>query len=99
MTEQHIVIGNYVMQASKEPVKPIVSLEDSNKFTFTYSALSSYIAIGSYEVDDDNLILKTDDGKYKYIFKIKDNALIFNAKESSQIPSFANVPDGTIFEM
>ncbi len=36
----------------------MVSLEDSNKFTFTYSVLSSYIGIGSYEVDDGNLILK-----------------------------------------
>lgn len=33
----------------------------------------SYIAIGSYEVNDDNLILKTDDGKYKYVFKIKED--------------------------
>ena len=97
-TEQYIPVGTYIMQESEEPVKPIVSLEDSNKFIFTYSALSSYIAIGTYEVDDDNLILKTNDGKYKYVFKIEDNTLIFNATESSEIPSFANVPDGTIFK-
>lgn len=60
--------------------------------------LSSYIAIGSYEVDYDNLVFKTDDGKYKYVFKIKDNNLIFSATESSEIPSFANVPDGAIFK-
>jgi len=97
-TEQYKPIRAYVMQESEEPIKPIVALEDRNKFTFTYSALSSYIAIGSYEVDDDNLILKTDDGKYKYIFKIEDNTLIFNAKESSEIPPFANVPNGAIFK-
>jgi hypothetical protein len=57
-----------------------------------------YIPVGTYEADDDNLILKTDDGKYKYVFKIKDNTLIFSAKESSEIPSFANVPDGAIFK-
>ncbi|WP_265445876.1 hypothetical protein [Acetivibrio straminisolvens] len=97
-TEQYIPIRAYVMQESEEPIKPIVSLEDSNKFTFTYSVLSSYIAIGSYEVDDGNLILKTDDGKYKYVFKIKGDNLIFNATESSEIPTFANVPDGAIFK-
>jgi hypothetical protein len=57
-TEQYITVGTYVMQESEEPEKPMVSLEDSNKFTFTYSVLSSYIGIGSYEVDDGNLILK-----------------------------------------
>ena len=60
--------------------------------------LSSYYAIGSYEIDDGSLILKTDDGKYKYVFKIEDNTLIFNEKESSEIPSYANVPDGAVFE-
>ena len=97
-TEQYIPVGDYIMQESEEPGKPIVSLEDSNRFHFNYSMLSSYYAVGSYEEDGDNLILKTDDGKYKYVFKIKDNTLIFNAKESSEIPSYANVTDGAIFE-
>jgi hypothetical protein len=97
-TEQYISIRDYVMQESEEPVKPTVSLEDSNKFTFTYSVLSSYIAIGTYEVDNDNLVLKTDDGKYEYVFKIKDGNLIFSATESSEIPSFASVPDGAVFK-
>lgn len=97
-TEQYISVGTYVMQESEESIKPNVSLEDSNKFTFTYSVLSSYIAIGSYEVDDGSLILKTDDSEYIYVFIIKDGALVFNAKESSEIPPFANVPDGAIFE-
>ena len=98
MAVQNIHAGTYIMQESEEPSKPTVSLEDGNRFTFTYSLLSSYYAIGSYEIDDGNLILKTDDGEYKYMFKIKDNTLIFNAKESSEIPSYANVPDGAAFE-
>lgn len=96
--DQYIPAGNYIMQESEEPSKPTVSLEDGNRFTFTYSLLSSYYAVGSYEIDDGNLILKTDDGEYKYVFKIKDNTLIFNAKESSEIPSYANVPDGAVFK-
>ncbi len=96
--DQYIPDGNYIMQESEEPSKPTVSLKDGNRFTFTYSLLSSYYAVGSYEIDDGNLILKTDDGEYKYVFKIKDNTLIFNAKESSEIPSYANVPDGAVFK-
>lgn len=97
-TEQNIPIRDYVMQESEEPIKPTLSLKDGNRFIFIYSALSSYIAIGSYEIDDNNLVLKTDDGKYKYVFKIKDGNLIFSAKESSAMPSYANVPDGALFE-
>jgi len=96
--EQYIPVGTYVMHESKEPLKPFVSLKDSNKYTFTYSGLSSYLAIGSYEENDGNLILNTDDGKFKYVFKIKERTLVFKAKESSEMPSFANVPDGAIFE-
>jgi hypothetical protein len=95
---QNIHAGTYIMQESEEPSKPTVSLENGNRFTFTYSLLSSYYAVGSYEIDDGSLILKTDDGEYKYVFKIKDNTLIFNEKESSEIPSYANVPDGAVFE-
>jgi hypothetical protein len=98
MAVQNIPVGNYIMQEAEEPAKPIVLLKDGYRFTFTYSLLSSYYAIGSYEIDDGNLILTTDDGENKYVFKIKDKTLIFNAKESSEIPSYANVPDGAAFE-
>ena len=97
-TGQHISVGIYVMQESEEPLKPSVSLEEHNQFSFNYSALSSYIPKGTYEVDNGILTLKTDDGKYKYLFKIKDNTLIFNATKSSEIPSFANIADGSIFK-
>jgi len=41
------------MQESEETLKPFVALEDDNRFTFTYSFLSSFIAIGSYKIDGD----------------------------------------------
>lgn len=96
--EQYISIGPYIMDGSEEIVKPFVSLEKNNKFTFSYSVLSSYIAVGSYEVDDCNLLLKTDDEEYMYVFKIRDDTLVFDAIESSEIPSFANVPDRAVFK-
>jgi len=96
--EESIPVGDYVMEKSEEIIKPTIKLEDDNRFTFIYSALSSYIALGSYEVDDNNMILKTDDGQFQYVFKIKDKTLNFNSKESAEMPSYANVPDGAIFE-
>ena len=104
--EPELPIGNYVMEESDEFIRPTVSLKENKEFTFTYSLLSSYFANGIYEEDGNKLILKTDDGKYKYVFQIKDNTLIFNEKESSEISSYAesagapftkNVLDGSIF--
>lgn len=88
----------YVYQESIEVIKPTIVFQKSAQFQFTYSALSSYLPRGSYEFNDGYLYLKTDDGKYEYVFQREDNALIFNAEKSSPIPSFANVPDGAVFE-
>lgn len=93
----NLSVRSYVLEESKEVVKPSISLEKNNKFSFTCSELSSYIGLGSYEIDKDELILKTDDGKNQYIFSIKDETLVFNAEKSSEIPSFANIPNGAVF--
>ncbi len=98
-TELNLPIGKYVLQESEQIMKPVVSLEDSNKFSFSYSMLSSYFNYGSYTEEDGNLILKTDDGMFKYVFKVKGNTLIFNSKESSEKegPLHTNVLDGSVF--
>ena len=98
--EESISVGDYVMEKSDEIVKPTVQIKDDNKFIFNYSPLSSYMALGSYEVDDNhNLILKTDDGKFQYVFKLKGKTLIFNSEESAEMLSYANIPDGSIFKL
>lgn len=88
----------YIMNDSEEFLKPTVTLQENNKFTFVYSALSSYIPMGTYEIDNNKLILKTDNGKEEYVFKIDNGTLIFVEKDSSELPSYANIPDGSIFE-
>ena len=90
------VLGIYELQEADEPVKPNLVLEEQNRFVFNYSALSSYLPIGSYEVDQDYLTLKTDDGEYQYVFEIKNNTLVFHQEESSPI-SLGNVEDGSVF--
>jgi uncharacterized membrane-anchored protein len=95
-TESNLPLGVYVLQKTDEPVKPNVVLKDNNQFVFNYSVLSSYLPIGTYKIDNNNLILKTDDGEFEYIFLIKDNTLVFNKGESSSI-SFGDVEDGSVF--
>jgi hypothetical protein len=98
--EESISVGDYVMEKSEEIAKPTVQIKDDNKFIFNYSPISSYMALGTYEVDDDsNLILKTDDGKFQFVFKVKERTLIFNSEESAEMSSYVNIPDGSIFKL
>lgn len=89
---------SYVYNNSQEAVKPCIVLEEDNTFTFTFSVLSSYIAVGNYEVKDGRLILETSDRKYKYVFKADNGKLILEVEKSSEFPSYANIPDGAVFE-
>lgn len=99
----------YTFNSSVESVvKPNIVLSNGgNRFQFTYSALSSYIAVGNYELTDNKLTLKTDDGNNTYVFNVKGNTFVFDASKSSEIPKYAYssgakaecpVPDGAIFE-
>ncbi len=96
-------IGSYVFEESIDVIKPTVSLEENNKFSFTYSALSSYLPSGTYKIDNNRLILNTEDTigniKIEYVFEINNGTLVFNAEQSTKIPpSLANVPDGAVFK-
>ena len=90
--------GTYKYEESTDVIKPAILLEDNSQFQFTYSALSSYRPIGTYEVDGEYLFLKTDDEKYEYVFVIKEDTLIFDDEKSSELPSYANMPDGAVFK-
>ncbi len=102
---QHI----YVYRDSPEPefMPPSITLDaDSKRFHFTYSALSSYIPTGYYEIKDEELILTTTDREYVYVFDVTDEGYAFNEKKSSKIPKYryeadgvpeSPVPDGALF--
>lgn len=91
-------LRTYMFAESEDVIKPSVTLEDQNKFSFTFSALSSYIASGTYEMNGDHLLLKTDDGRYQYLFVIQDKAIVYDAKNSSSLPWYVDIPDGAIFK-
>ena len=91
---------SYVFEDSADEImKPSVTLEDGNKFSFYYSAFSSYRPIGMYEVDNNTLTLIPDDELNNiYVFEIANETLIFDAEKSSEIPLFASIPDRAVFK-
>lgn len=96
--DARLPLQTYIYEKSSEVVKPSVTLDENGKFTFVFSAISSYIGRGSYEIDGNQLLLKTDDSNenYHYLFDIENNMLVFDADNSSSMIWFANLPDGAV---
>ena len=98
-----IKTGVYILEnVDSSGTIPNLVLEDDNKFTFTYSALSSNIPVGTYEVKGDKLILSADtqgEEKIIYVFEINDGALVYQQAQSTAFPSFTSdeIYDGAVF--
>ena len=92
------VVGYYVFRDSEEMMKPTVTLFDDGSFSFTFSMISSYFGVGEYQIKNDRLTLRTDDGKFVYVFDMVDNKLIFDGDASSDMVWFSDIRDGSVFE-
>ena len=94
-------VGTYILESAEDPsFAPSIVLKAGGLFTFPFSSVSSYLPMGSWSVDGDELILKTDDGKNVYIFIIDEATLTFDGDNSSEIPKYSHfdsVDDGDIF--
>lgn len=99
----------YIYKDSVDPLAPQFTLFPRTKqFQFTYSAFSSYLPYGTYDLTDSTLTLRTDDGKNVYVFKVQKNGFAFDAAQSSSIPQYkysgdaqeaqSPVPDGAVFQ-
>ncbi len=99
----------YIFYDSVDIISPsLVLYPDEKTAMFTYSAFSSFYGYGTYEIMNNQLILKNDENAgNNFVFDIAENCLIFNASESSRIPKYkygthakpqSPVPDGAIFE-
>ena len=91
--------GTYELKTAEETVRPFIRLYEKEEFLFVYSFLSSYLSIGTYEVQNGKLILETSDGEYTYRFRIRRNSLVFLADESSELKLTDKVEDGAVFEL
>lgn len=88
----------YVFEESEDVVKPSVALYENEEFSFTFSAISNYWGHGTYEINDNHMILKTDDGSYQYVFEMVSDALVFDADDSSSQTWFSGIYDGAVFK-
>lgn len=98
----------YIYEDSTDPIKPALVLDpEDQRFIFTWSAFSSYRAVGFYNMDEKELHLQTDDGKYYFWFERSGDTLIFRTlfatplpkyKYSSDAESKAPLTDGAVFK-
>ncbi len=93
-----VAVKVYVMESSDDVMKPSLTLKDDGTCTFIYSGLSSYLPVGSYEINSNVLSMSTEDGRNIYVFDIRSGKLYFSESKSSPLPEFANVPDGSEFK-
>lgn len=91
----------YLLKDGQEGFVPQIVLNESDHtFQFSYDVMSSYLAVGTYTKDHGQLELKTDDGKYYYIFDIADDhTLKFDQGNSSDIKMIMGegIQDGAEF--
>lgn len=91
-------LRTYTESASDEPLPARLTLLEGNRFEFRFSAASSYLGYGIYQIDDDKLLLTTDDGKFHYTFTIAEDGLVFDAVNSSENIWFGDFTDGSVFQ-
>ena len=95
--------GSYNLVAQDNDIGANIVI-DGATFSFSYDLTSSYLPYGKYEIKNDILILKTDDGKYSYKFTIENDDLIFIESSSSSVKVNGNslssqIVDGTVFRL
>ncbi len=89
----------YMYDDCDELMKPAITLNvQEGTFSFFFSAVSSYYATGLYVMEDDVLILNTNDGDFIYVFDMVGETLVFDAEKSSKTLWYADIPDGAIFD-
>lgn len=97
-----------VYNNSPDPIAPTIRFNKlDGTYMFSYSAFSSHISMGEYNVYTDRLVLNEFSDGNKYVFDRDEKGFVFNKSESSYIPQYSYsagadpqepVPDGALFE-
>ncbi len=90
-------VGTYAYNGGDLTKTATVCLFDDGQFQFVFSPLSSYIAIGSYTIENDRLTLHTHDGMFVYVFDMVDDTLVFDAEASTDRVWYSGITDGSVF--
>ncbi len=97
----------YSYYFSPDLFPPSLVLREDGTGSFSYSVLSSTANFGYYKNNGETIVLTTEDKRYYFTFIIDGDKLIFDAKNSSEIPKYrysengvpiTPVPDGAVFE-
>ncbi len=91
-------VGTYAYNGGDLTKTATVCLFDDGQFQFIFSPLSSYIAIGSYTIENNRLMLHTHDGMFVYAFDMVDDTLVFDAEASTDRVWYSGITDGSVFE-
>lgn len=95
-----LIAGKYELENATGITTPYILLRGNNGFIFNYSNFSSYFNHGTYQTEDNTLILTTADEAFTYTFQIVDGDLYFDLKQSSKPTEFKGEPsieDGAKF--
>ena len=88
----------YVYRDSEEKIiKPGFVLQDDGVFSMTFSAISSFFAVGRYEETENDLSFYTNEGDLWYHFIKTDKGYAYDAAKSTGSTWFAEIPDGALF--
>ena len=88
----------FVYRDSKEEIiKPGFVLQDDGVFTMTFSAVSSFFAVGKYEETENDLTFYTNEGDLWYHFIKTDKGYVYDTAKSTGSTWFADIPDGALF--
>ena len=87
----------YVMTGTEEIIMPSVALYDNGWFHVTFSAYSSYLGVGEYELTSDTLTLRTLDGENVYVFDVAGDSITYNEEASDAAIWSSPIVDGSVF--
>ncbi len=82
-------VAHFYCYDTQDVIKPQLTLyRRTREFSFTLSALSSYVPTGKYKTEGNILTLSADDGN-EYVFEVMDSdTLVFLADKSADLPKY-----------
>lgn len=90
------ILGVYEYAGGDPKASASITLYEDGNFLFLFSPISNYIGDGRYTLENDRLTLHTSDGKFVYVFDVKENQLIFDAEGSSDAVWFSGLENGSV---
>ena len=89
--EVTLPLGAYTITGDEADIlmAPTLTLMADNQATLVSSPFSSYLGMGTYEIEGNSLVLTTGDGENVYVFSISSGELLFEAEKSSAMNFYA----------